>query len=220
MALSRLPLQSGLCRLLAPCAVALVVACSAEEPTPLVPSPDVADTSNDAENDVGEDTAEPDTVVPDNDIAPEIVEDILVPTDTADAVDVAPDAPDTTPEVVEDVIDPPDGDFPNYAGEWAGNWEAEGALPLSGSFVLVIEPHDGDVVQGEATFTGAPCFSFAYVDAVIQRGVVTATLSEDEISISVAGTITATELTATFEAVDAGICSGYTGIITATRLTE
>jgi hypothetical protein len=141
-------------------------------------------------------------------------------------VEPTPDDVDSSEVWPDDTTEPGDGGTADtglpesYAGEWVGTWQAEGILPLSGSFVLLLEEHEGAEVEGEATFTGAPCFSFAFVDALIEDGEFSADLYDDEISITIVGTISATQLVGRFEAVDAGFCSGYVGVIEATRLLD
>lgn len=198
-----------------------VAGCTTEEsPTPQ-PGTDAG--SDTADNDTSSDASDADDTTPE----PDAVEDTEEPDGTLeDAADVS--APDTAPDIAEpdvaldttpDLVEPDVDDGPiNYAGEWVGTWRADGVLPLSGDFVLILEDHDGPEIEGEASFTGAPCFSFAFVDAVISDGAFTAELYDEEIAISIEGEITRTRLTGTFLAEDAGFCSGYTGIIEAERV--
>jgi hypothetical protein len=203
------------------CAVGLaLVACTGDaEPVDEVrPGADASESDVSAPDDTTspapEDAADLDTAAPDASEDPQT--DVDPTPDDVDPVDATPD--ETTEPGDGGATDP---DLPeSYAGEWVGTWQAEGALPLSGSFVLLLEEHEGAEVEGEATFTGAPCFSFAFVDALIEDGEFSADLYDDEISITIVGIISATQLLGRFEAVDAGFCSGYVGVIEATRLLD
>jgi len=163
------------------------------------------------------------------------------PSDAPDADTVAPDSnatapsdPDTEPEpsdgdtgAVEgdaeddaqtDTTPPDDAPYPDIAGEWNGSWATTGDLPFSGDFSLFLEPHDGAVVLGDATFTGAPCLSFGFIDAVLERdGAFVAVLTDASTRVTITGVIDGESLEANFFADDAGICTGLEGELSATR---
>ncbi|MEO7112565.1 MAG: hypothetical protein ABI183_19120 [Polyangiaceae bacterium] len=103
----------------------------------------------------------------------------------------------------------------SLAGAWSGTWKSNSG---AGGTVSMSITQTGNALSGTASMTSSTCLENAKVDGTINGDDVLINVTSGDTKASVHLTVTAPDqIDGTYDAVSAGICSGDTGIVDATR---
>lgn len=104
----------------------------------------------------------------------------------------------------------------NVSGTWSGSWLSDNGVD-GGNVTFVSLSQIDSMVTGEVSFTGSPCFSGAALSGVISGETLTGSLRAGSIQVDVDATVTGDQMNGTYDTVNAGACTGDTGMFSATR---
>ena len=118
--------------------------------------------------------------------------------------------------------DPSEEEF-TVDGTWVGSYQSN-ERALSGDITVLME-QDGELIAGQATMTGAPCISSVRFDGTIVEERFIINLRDDadptkEFTISGSVFPEALTMEAAYDVGNWGVCTGSSGTLQATRVSE
>ena len=103
----------------------------------------------------------------------------------------------------------------SLAGTWSGTWKSNSGQGGTASMTIT---QTGNALSGTASMTNSTCLENAKLDGTVNGDDVLINVTSGDTKASVHMTVTAPgQIDGTYDAVSAGICSGDTGIVDATR---
>jgi hypothetical protein len=103
----------------------------------------------------------------------------------------------------------------SLAGAWSGTWKSNQGVGGTITFAIT---QNGTALSGTASMTNSTCLENAKLDGTVNGDDVLINVTSGDTKASVHMTVTAPgQIDGTYDAISAGICSGDTGIVDATR---
>jgi hypothetical protein len=102
----------------------------------------------------------------------------------------------------------------DLTGTWTGTWLSSRNV---GGGTTSTFTQSGSTVEGDISFTGSPCFSGGIFQGTLRGRDLSGTVSAGTIRVSMTATISATSMNGTYNALEAGACSGDTGTFSSKR---
>jgi hypothetical protein len=103
----------------------------------------------------------------------------------------------------------------SLAGGWTGTWKSNSGVGGTVTFAIT---QTGNTLAGTASMTNSACLENAKLDGSVNGDDVMINVTSGDTRATVHLTVTAPgQIDGTYDAISAGLCSGDTGIVDATR---
>lgn len=99
-------------------------------------------------------------------------------------------------------------------GTWTMHWLSRTG---QGGDATLTFTQVGDRVSGSVRFNGSPCFAGGQFDGTLQGSDLAGAVTAGGIRVEIQASVTASSLDGSYDAVNAGACTGDTGTFSATR---